>query len=318
MLSRTELRHMTEGSTANVSASERLDYWHDLFGSVWGEVEITPNKSSEFYGHLVSQRFGRLSVNQIEFGSQNFHRSQKQVRAVDIPFYSFAFPVQGGADCQIGDKRMKLHAGSAYLLNNNLPSRLNVNHVYKTNNIQIPVNDLESRVGSTVKLREFPNQNHTAVSFMLRQLMDNLLHGDAQVTPLESHFLNEKILDSIAFFLLSGEQESSETMAVSAHMDHIQAFIEQHYWREELSPTTIAHGCHISVSYLHRLFKTSDRSIMKTVRDFRLHKAGQMLRSMKFRHLGIGDIAYYCGFRSHAEFSKGFLQYFGMTPSKYR
>lgn len=310
--------HMTYGCTADVAPRERLDYWQHLFGSVWGDVDITPRQNSDFFGRIVSQRFGSLAVNTIEFGGQKFHRSQKQVRKVDIPFYSFAFPAKGQADCQIGDTFMHLKPGSAFLLNNNLPSRLQVKQYYQTNNIQIPVNDLEARVGSPLNLKEFPDANHSAISFLLRQLLDNLLNSKTDVSNEEAEFLSDKILDSIAFFLNFGKQETNDTQAQSAHRDYILAYIYENYWREDLSPREIALKCGLSVSYLHRLFRYTDQTVMQFVRTHRLTKAEQMLKKSEHRHLSIGDIAHYCGFRSHAEFTRSFSALFGYPPSQNR
>jgi len=94
-----------------------------------------------------------------------------------------------------------------------------------------------------------------------------------------------------------------------------QNFIEQHY-REELSVDDIAQACHVSASYLHRLFAqhlqlTPHVALIQR----RMTAAKTLLADESFP---IAEIAWRCGFNSPSYFSDCFRRQTGLSPGEYR
>ncbi|MEX3008626.1 AraC family transcriptional regulator [Hoeflea sp. TYP-13] len=308
----------TSGNTADVSPRDRLDYWHSLFERVWGAVSITPRQSSEFLGGIASRRLGNLKFNRIEFGSQTFSRTQSQARSVETPFYSFAFPAEGSAECQIGSTRAVLRPGSVYLLNNDAACRLTIPDYYLTNNIQIPAKELEARIGARIQIREFASGHNPTITLFVRQLAEGILSAGTGSSEEETGFLKDKIFDAIAFLLKANGTAAPAIAAEAAHRARVMAVVRDNYWREDLSPAIIATECGISRSYLHRLYRHTGKTIMQQVQDVRLEMAKTMLRDPARQPIGITDVAYYCGFRSISGFSRSFSNAYGVSPSQYR
>lgn len=92
-------------------------------------------------------------------------------------------------------------------------------------------------------------------------------------------------------------------------------FIENNY-KDSISTKTVAAACNMSVSYLHRLFKTS---LNTTPADFllncRISAAKELLSST---NLPLIDVAYECGFNSQSYFSDCFKRKIGQSPCKFR
>lgn len=94
-----------------------------------------------------------------------------------------------------------------------------------------------------------------------------------------------------------------------------QDFIEQHF-REEISVEGIAQACHVSASYLHRLFAQHLQLTPHAVLiQRRVAEAKAMLANEVFP---IAEVAWRCGFHSPSYFSDCFRRQTGLSPREFR
>ena len=94
-----------------------------------------------------------------------------------------------------------------------------------------------------------------------------------------------------------------------------QDFIELHF-REELSVEEIAQACHVSASYLHRMFSQQLRLTPHAVLiQRRIMAAKAMLANDAFP---IAEVAWRCGFNSPSYFSDCFRRQTGFSPREFR
>lgn len=91
--------------------------------------------------------------------------------------------------------------------------------------------------------------------------------------------------------------------------------METHY-REDLTTESVAAACHVSVSYLHRLFRlSSDTTPGDYLISCRLAAAKNLLLSTD---LSLNEIADRCGFHSQSYFSDSFKKRVGTAPRDFR
>ncbi|MEU8752609.1 helix-turn-helix domain-containing protein [Streptomyces chartreusis] len=98
----------------------------------------------------------------------------------------------------------------------------------------------------------------------------------------------------------------------------IDAFIEEHLPEPDLSPRAVAAAHHISVSYLHRLFRTRETTVTELIRRRRLERARRDLGDERLRDLPVHLVAARWGFRDHASFTRAFRAAYGVPPSRHR
>lgn len=103
-----------------------------------------------------------------------------------------------------------------------------------------------------------------------------------------------------------------------ALLARIEAFIEHNLADPDLSPAAIAEHHHISVSYLHRLFQSRDRTVAAWIRRHRLERARAALADPRLRSRTVQLIATASGFRHPADFSRAFRAAYGVPPGDYR
>ncbi len=108
-----------------------------------------------------------------------------------------------------------------------------------------------------------------------------------------------------------GSQPGEDLSTVS----RAQSFIRSHY-RQELSTQAIADTCGVSVSYLHRLFRTAlNTTPGEYLLACRLSAARDLLVNTE---MALSQIALACGFNTQSYFSVCFKKAVGMSPKDFR
>lgn len=98
-------------------------------------------------------------------------------------------------------------------------------------------------------------------------------------------------------------------------LDHI----EQHLFDADgLSAAACARTIGVSERYLHRLFAQRGLRFSRAVLERRLDAAHAMLRCTADRAHTIASVAYQCGFKEPAHFSRLFKQRYGLSPRECR
>ncbi|OIJ95632.1 hypothetical protein BIV24_08495 [Streptomyces colonosanans] len=95
-------------------------------------------------------------------------------------------------------------------------------------------------------------------------------------------------------------------------------FIDLHLTDADLSPKTIARAHHISVRYLHRLFKEGGTTVGRWIQHRRLEGCRRALTFRRWENVTIGAVANRWGFQSAAHFSRVFRAAYGMSPQEWR
>ena len=92
-------------------------------------------------------------------------------------------------------------------------------------------------------------------------------------------------------------------------------YLEHHlYDTDELSASACARAIGVSERYLHRLFALRGLRFSRIVLAKRLEAAHAMLHCEAFREQAIASVAYQCGFKDPAHFSRQFKQRYGVSP----
>lgn len=111
---------------------------------------------------------------------------------------------------------------------------------------------------------------------------------------------------------------SAESAVCTAHRSRALAYIEHNFSRLDLSSGAVSAAIGVSPRYLQRIFAHQGESVSGRIRQRRIAEACRLLASDSGARIGIKQIAYDCGFRDVAHFSRCFRAETGLTPSDYR
>lgn len=97
-------------------------------------------------------------------------------------------------------------------------------------------------------------------------------------------------------------------------LEKLRKIIDEHISSRNLDVYQIAQSLNYSTSAIHKKIKLiSNKSTNQFIREYRLEKAQQMIKS---NHASISEIAFSLGFASVSYFSKSYKSYFGFNPTQ--
>lgn len=98
----------------------------------------------------------------------------------------------------------------------------------------------------------------------------------------------------------------------------IHDYIETHLFDPALTPKDCATALEISERYLYRVLANHGERFSEIQLRKRLDASAERLRDPRFSKYQIASIAWQCGFKGPAHFSRAFLKRFGVTPRAWR
>jgi two-component system response regulator YesN len=112
------------------------------------------------------------------------------------------------------------------------------------------------------------------------------------------------------------EIRASRNLGAGHYIRRAVRYMEEHYTREELSLTEVAHALGISVPYLSRSFKEEmNVTFVQHLTRLRMAKARELLADTDD---STTEIALQVGYSDYPHFSKTFKKMYGLTPTAYR
>lgn len=129
------------------------------------------------------------------------------------------------------------------------------------------------------------------------------------------------VLDLLALALASSNASDAPQLdpaAREAHLRQAMRFLLDNLHDPLLSPDWCAREIGVSRRYLDRLFAAQEQTTAGFIREERLLRCREALRSPLRRHLPVEEIAYAAGFVSASHFSRAYKSRFGRTPTEER
>ena len=91
--------------------------------------------------------------------------------------------------------------------------------------------------------------------------------------------------------------------------------VEKSYYKKELTLEKLAESCHISKSYLHKLFKKEyGMTPFQYITQTRMTQAKMLLLEM----FPVGVVASMVGYSDIYQFSRAFKRFYKISPDKFR
>ncbi|MFI8166162.1 helix-turn-helix domain-containing protein [Streptomyces sp. NPDC085931] len=142
--------------------------------------------------------------------------------------------------------------------------------------------------------------------------------------PLIGDRLTRSALDLVAVLVMElletepAPEASQAERAGNEMLSRIRAYIDRRLREPDLSPGSIARAHHISVRYLHKLFRNDGTTVGRWVRQRRLDSCRRELSGSRSGGITVAAVAHRWGFSSPAHFSRTFREAYGMTPSQWQ
>ncbi|MCC5999398.1 MAG: helix-turn-helix domain-containing protein [Pararhodobacter sp.] len=295
------------------------DDWQKLVSEAYFPLDVEMRNRAEFQGRMQSWSLGDMALSRLDCDGLIYRRHKGHfVNEMDSSLL-IAIPVDVEVGFNQGDRRTACKPGGILVERGDAPyeywhGRRNRQWVFK-----VPTASVRARVGAAERLGGLTfDATQGVASYFLTSLRNVVQHIEQLDAPAReaagSHMLELLCLTISRDHRVLGSNKSSIR---AAHLARAEQFIRENLKNPALSPQMVADGCGISLRYLQRLFHEIDQSINTYIRERRLRRSDEDLRSSLSR-VSIAEIAYRWGFADQSHFSKHYKAHFGRTPSETR
>lgn len=302
-------------STLGLSGDDRVDLWerHNaraLVGLECRTITGTPLEATETNLQLNSLHFAHVAANAHVVERTNRHIASGTTDGVVLYFTLFGesfFYYKDGVHLQ--------RPGGLLVCDVNEPFMRGFARGLQEFALRIPRAIFE-------ELADDPMPKHP-ITMDFSGIQGANVHAAALASLVKSTFASaadeSKLLEaeSTALGLLRAIFSADEARSAAAHRRAALAYVERHLRDSRLSVAQVARSIGVSERQLSRIFAETGSGLSRVVLERRLDLAQKLLSTPADRR-SIGEIAAWCGFTSHAHFTRVFRERFEETPGDYR
>ncbi|MDX3117841.1 AraC family transcriptional regulator [Streptomyces scabiei] len=312
----------------DVPKEHRFEYWVELMHRAIAPSHMSSHFADDFWAEQRLLELGPVLVWPTSYLPTGFRRTEKLVRQSDPEMYHLSLVLGGGLGFE--------HVGRVEAYG---PRDLWVSDTSRPYEVHVPAEHGRQMVTGVGV--DFPKALLPLAPSRVQQLLGRRLSGREGVGALLTEFLTG--LEQQADVLQPSDAPRLGTTLIdllSAWFAHtleaedvlppetrqrtlttqVRAFIRQNLHDPELTPPVIAAAHHISLSYLHRIFKNdnSGETVAAWIRGQRLENARRDLADPHLRSTPIHTIATRWGMVRAPDFTRAFRSAYGMSPMEYR
>lgn len=256
---------------------------------------------------------------------QSYRRSLKHIRGNRVGYRVIWFVKSGWLKIARTQGVDMIRAGEATILDSNAPFSASIGPSDEAGGV--PHESHQAIVPPDIFMRCLHEAERFSGAFSLntpegrvvQRLLDLLVEEGEQVGPKTSAALVDGLLEAIAENLHAHSHRLPKRQSLAdRRLADIENYILMNLTDPELSSKKVAACCGVSPRYLCYLLKANNTSFSDILWKNRLIRTRDWLRQPGASDYPIQEIAYLCGFKSAAHFSRMFKSAFGYTASEYR
>lgn len=308
-------------STSDVSIREREEAWRCAAAQTFVPLDFFFPDARSFRGQISTAELGSVSVSRVTADAHRAERTQRLIaQSNDAPYYKVSMPLRGYALVSQDGREAPLIPGDLTIYDTSRPYQVTFDDTCRLLVLMFPHRDLRlpyDAVGGVTAQRV---SGRTGIGGLVAPLLVNLAARLDEIDHAQSARLADNVVDLLSTLFAdilsqSGYRPADPTQTL---MTRIRAFIEDNLYDPDLGPETVAAANHVSVGYLHKLFRAEGTSVSRVIRERRLEKCRRDLVAPASRAKAVGAIGAQWGFLDAAHFSRIFKATYGVSPREYR
>ena len=307
-------------STANTARDDRVELWRDAVASSFVPLDFQVPDAARFAGDIRGETLGTLLVSQVSAGAHRVDRTERHIAHADEAYYKLSIPVRGYVMVVQDGREAPLLPGDLAIYDTTRPYTVIFEDVAKMLVLMIPQREFRvpPKVMAAVTAQRISGRH--GIGGLVSPLLLSLAGRMDEVNGLQSARLADNVIDLVGTLYAdrAGEGLYPPADPMRTLLVQVRSYIEQHLDDPDLGPESIAAACHISVGYLHKLFRSQETSVSGLIRERRLARCRRDLVDPQRRGVSVSAIGAHWGFFDAAHFSRVFKQAYGVSPREYR
>ncbi|QXE38684.1 helix-turn-helix domain-containing protein [Streptomyces sp. GMY02] len=304
--------------------AERLARFDAFQGDSLYPIRMESSDRARFSATARALDLATVNVIELTCSPSDVQRTPRLIRRCDPELYSVIFALRGGLGVVRDGQEVELGPFDFALHDSSRPFDMRIAADRGTATLVhalVPRALLPLPADRSAGLIAVPLPGREGVGSLLTQFLTSLTTDSAAYLPADAPRLGTVALDLLTAVLahhLDADARVPDGSRQRALLLRIEAFVQQHLHDPELSPGSIAAAHHISVSYLHRLFRARDDTVAAWIRGQRLERARRDLTDRTLRTVAVHRIAARWGFPDHTTFTRAFRAAYDLPPRDYR
>jgi AraC-like DNA-binding protein len=285
---------------------------------------FTPADPLDFSAVISQTDLGAASLTELAFSSHRVARGPALIRHGDPEMYIVVFHVRGTFAMSHTGREITLGAGDMALGDSSLPYHSVVGNgpgMTESLLLHLPKRLVPLPAAALERLLATRLPYHRGIGSVVAHTLTRISAEAHHCTPADSARLGTAAVELTTALLthhLHAADPLPATSRPSALLLRIEAFIQENLADPELTPASLAAAQHISIRYLHHLFKSRETTAAAYIRTQRLNRCRSDLANPDLTRIPIRAIATRWGFNDPATFSRTFHSAYGMPPREYR
>lgn len=305
-------------STNDVAPSDRESYWRDeALKKIGLVVDVAKLGDNPIACNLhVKALSNKLVVGRTNYGSQRLIRTTKHTRMSEGGFFVLGMKHVGGIEFTQNKQTIKQNEDCCIFYYADKPFEIKLNNCQDIL-LQLPEHVLLEQFAYARDLPAFSFAGDSAYYGILRQFIETLYLLPKSTTQLQGLQLREALVQTLmAAIFDSGGHKMPKCSCLDAHHYYKSIYImKSNFHNADLNVQTIAKAAGLSSSHLQKVFASHQTTVMQKLWDIRLQKAADYLLAPTQVYTYISEVAYQCGFKSPAHFTRAFRRRYGTTPT---
>ncbi|MGR3939474.1 helix-turn-helix domain-containing protein [Streptomyces sp. BRA346] len=309
----------------DVSAADRFDYWRELMVQTVVPMDISSDYADDFQASVHLLELGAAQVRPTTFQSVHFHRTPQLIRQSAPELLHVLLVERGTVGVSQSGQQATPGPGDLSMVDFSRPFdsyAISDGRPVEVVGVAVPMETLALAENKVTKLLAQRLSAREGFGALLASFLTRITTDTGSFQPSDCPRLGTILVDLLSA-LIAHELHTDNTLSPETRQRtltlRIRSFIQQHLADPQLTPRAIAAAHHISVSYLHRLFREEGTTTVAAwIRHQRLERARHDLADPALCHVTVHRIATRWGFTRAADFTRAFRTHYGMPPRDYR
>lgn len=299
---------------------QNLETWGQRVGNDLMEFRFSAQDNHAFQGDFEAANFLGASVFSMATGDHVAERTADHIKNEDEEYVIVTFQVDGTLKLTQHGRQVQLSPGQIGLYLSSKPAQLECSGNYQSRSIRIPVSRLNTRTQRWDEMGALSLDGTQSLAPPILSFLTGLFPAAPTLTSstraaVANHLVG--LVEAMLADLYSPGEESLQSPPVDL-LEQCLEFIEANLSDPELNPQMVAASAHISVRYLHQVFRKSGKTCASYIRLRRLERVRADLALEEFAMMSVEKILQRWGVQNPSHFGQVFKRTEGCTPAEFR
>jgi AraC-like DNA-binding protein len=298
------------GLQKGVSGASEYEACSQAMRTICGPYRLESERWWDFRGKVHNFNTAAMNVTDIRLSDGKVIRDNRGDERYRGDYYFLVLQVAGAARmCQRGIEAV-LRTGDCTLLDSRLASVFHIGEGSHQYSFNFPAELIHARFGrdSALVCRRIAGAGGAGA--VLTDTLRSIIRNAQTLRDVDMVDATMHVLAAAAGRSRGASRVEVERSTISAR--EITDYVDAHVHNLMLTPQDIAAHFNVSLRQLYRIAAGADCTPSALIWERRLHRARELLTSSP--HIPITEIAFNCGFKDGAHFSRSYRKAFGQTP----